>query len=229
MFYFLAILVSLALIYGFVLWLSRVEIHNLTPALKVLLPAAIFGFAIASAIIGRPVLGAIAAFVSAAMIWRSKRASDARILKTPAVMRSPWLEVNIGPERSGMDGVVLAGKSEGRALSSLDPDELVNLHRSLKGDRESRELLEAYLDGHAPAWRDNPQFDIDGGQGTSPRTGAMADEEAYQILGLEAGASAADIRKAHRRLSQRMRSNAGSLLLLSRIDEARDILLARHH
>jgi hypothetical protein len=227
--YFLAILVSLAVLYGLLTWLARVDIRSVSRAMKILIPAVLFGFAVTSAIIGRPVLGAVAACVAALLIWRANRSLNGQMSKTPATMRSPWLEVQIERGHSGLDGVILAGKGEGRRLSSLDDAELLALYVALKDDQESRELLEAYLDSHAPAWRDNPQFDADCGQGTAPRTGSMADEEAYQVLGLKPGASAADIRKAHRRLSQGMRGNAGSLLLLNRIDEARDILLARHH
>jgi hypothetical protein len=229
MFQFLAILVSLAVLYGLVTWLARVDIRSVSRAMMFLLPTILLAFAVTSAIIGRPVLGAVAASIAALLVWRAKRRSHERVLRTPAIVRSPWLEVQIERGHTGLDGVVLAGKSEGRRLSSLDSAELLALYIALQTDQESRELLEAYLDSHAAAWRDNPQFDVDRGQGTAPRTGTMADEEAYQILGLEPGASAADIRKAHRRLSQGMRGNAGSLLLLNRIDEARDILLARHH
>ena len=57
----------------------------------------------------------------------------------------------------------------------------------------------------------------------------MTEQEAYEILGLEAGASAADIRKAHRRLVQRLDPGiAADSLLVARIDKAKAILLAKH-
>lgn len=128
-----------------------------------------------------------------------------------------------------MDGLVLAGEHEGKALSSLSLGQLQELLGIVREDPDSRALLETYLDGRDAAWRKGAHPDIDAGQGGAPGAGAMADEEAYQILGLKPGAGAADIRKAHRRLTQRMRNNGGAVLLLGRIDEACKVLLSRHH
>ncbi len=61
---------------------------------------------------------------------------------------------------------------------------------------------------------------------TGPRSGAMTREEAYQVLGLQPGASEADIRAAHRRLMRGAHPDSGgSDWLASRINQARDLLL----
>jgi len=103
------------------------------------------------------------------------------------------------------------------------------LYRDFSGDPESRQLLETYLDGRFPVWRKNTETDGGEGLGVAPGSGAMTKEEAYKILGLEAGAAAADIRKAHRRLMQRLNTDVGGTsVLAARINEAKDVLLSNH-
>jgi DnaJ-domain-containing protein 1 len=107
--------------------------------------------------------------------------------------------------------------------------ELQDLRHDLASDAESLQLLETYLDGRFPAWRTHAEPDIGGRQAGAPASGAMTEKEAYQILGLEPGAGTADIRKAHRRLMQRLHPDlGGSSFLAARINEAKDLLLSLH-
>ena len=63
-------------------------------------------------------------------------------------------------------------------------------------------------------------------QRASPRRGNMTPEEAYQVLGLQPGASEADIRAAHHRLMRGAHPDSGgSDWLAARINQARDVLL----
>ena len=97
------------------------------------------------------------------------------------------------------------------------------------GRSESRQLLETYLDGRFPVWREDTKANGGDGKGVAPGSGAMTKEEAYKILGLETGATAADIRKAHRRLMQRLHPDlGGTSFLAARINEAKDVLLSNH-
>jgi hypothetical protein len=184
--------------------------------------------AVSFALAGRPGSGLFLAIPAILLFLRAVRKNKSSGAAQLPLIRSSWLELQVGNGRGQMDGAVLAGTYEGRTLSSLETSALIELYRLMASDAESRALMETYLDRRTPGWRGGAYAHIDSGEGRAPSAGAMAHEEAYQILGLEAGASAADIRKAHRRLSQRMRVGAGPVLLQSRIDEARDVLLARH-
>jgi DnaJ-domain-containing protein 1 len=114
-------------------------------------------------------------------------------------------------------------------LGAMGTADLKQLHADLRADPESRQLLETYLDGRFPVWREDAQPDRDDGQRVAPSSGAMTKEEAYKVLGLEAGATSADIRKAHRRLMQRLHPDlGGTSFLAARINEAKDVLLSNH-
>jgi DnaJ family protein C protein 19 len=59
-----------------------------------------------------------------------------------------------------------------------------------------------------------------------PRSGPMSRKEAYEVLGLSPGASAAEIKEAHHRLMRGAHpDHGGSDWLAARINQARDILL----
>jgi hypothetical protein len=114
-------------------------------------------------------------------------------------------------------------------LGSMGTADLKQLHAELRADPESRQILETYLDGRFPVWRKDPKANLGKGLGGAPGSGPMTKEEAYKVLGLEAGAAAADIRKAHRRLMQRLHADVGGTsVLAARINEAKDVLLSNH-
>lgn len=145
----------------------------------------------------------------------------------PPRLRTDDLELQIDPMTGALDGVVLRGAYAGQRLSALDLAALLSLRASL--DAHSRNLLEAYLDRRFAGWRDHMQGDAGGSQKGAFTGGKMTDEEAYQILGLKAGASRSDISRAHRSLMKKLHPDqGGSTYLAARVNEAKETLLRRH-
>jgi hypothetical protein len=144
-------------------------------------------------------------------------------------VRSAFVEMELDHDTGAMRGRILAGPHEGVMLDALD---VATLTASLATiDEESRALLMAYLDRREPSWRDHAQGDAATGRGRSAwSSGKMTEEEAYQILGVQPGASAKDIGSAHRALMKKLHPDqGGSTYLAARVNEAKDILLRRHH
>ncbi len=146
-----------------------------------------------------------------------------------SAVRSRFFEMSLDHDSGAMRGRVRAGHLAGRDLDDLDEGELLALAAEVVGDPQSVALFEAYLDRRMPGWRDHVEADAAAGTGGAPNTGAMTDEEAYQILGLAPGASDREIRAAHRRLMMRMHPDqGGSTFLAAKINQAKDRLLGKH-
>ena len=154
----------------------------------------------------------------------------ARASGLPARVRSRRIEIELGPEEGRIAGTVLSGERAGRPLDSLSEAELVRLHgECVVGDPDGARLLEAYLDRRLPAWREHAEARPHDGRGAKPQFGAMAEQEAYEILGLQPGAAEAAVRDAHRALIKRLHPDqGGSTYLASRVNQAKDVLLNRH-
>jgi hypothetical protein len=87
-----------------------------------------------------------------------------------------------------------------------------------------------YYDSWLARWGKHPQGNA--GPGNAPRSassGKMSKEEAYQILGVRAGAGDQEISRAHRSLMKKLHPDqGGSTYLAARVNEAKDVLLRRH-
>jgi hypothetical protein len=100
---------------------------------------------------------------------------------------------------------------------------------SMLGWQPGRDLLAAYLDRRYPRWREGVEQDPAVGRRTPPPAGKMTEQEACQILGLQPGASAEDVARAHRTLIKKLHPDqGGSTYLAARVNEAKDVLLRRH-
>jgi DnaJ-like protein len=143
-------------------------------------------------------------------------------------VRSAFVEMELEHDTGAMHGHIVAGPHAGTALDALDAGTLIGLLVEI--DEESRSLLMAYLDRREPGWREHPQGDTAARAGRSAReSGKMTEEEAYQILGVQPGASAEEIGRAHRSLMKKLHPDqGGSTYLAARVNEAKEVLLRRH-
>lgn len=146
-------------------------------------------------------------------------------------VRTEALQMELDHDSGRMEGRCLKGQFAGRALSSLSPDELLQLLEELRTtDPQGALLIEAYLDRRSHGWRNRRSDDAARGEPRQPRgpRGRMTSKEAYDVLGLEPGAKGEAIRAAHRRLMMKLHPDqGGSTYLASRINEAKEVLLGR--
>ncbi len=122
-----------------------------------------------------------------------------------------------------MNGEVLEGRFKGQQLSDIDVNGLLELLNECRAqDVQSATILETYLDRtHGDQWR------YESGNGRSPASSTMTPDEAYEVLGLPAGASEEEVVEAHRRLMQKLHPDrGGSTYLAAKLNQAKDTLLS---
>jgi hypothetical protein len=145
-------------------------------------------------------------------------------------VRSAFIDMTLDHDSGSLNGQIIAGEHAGRSLDEFDLRELVAMGSAF--DAESLALLESYLDRRFPAWRENAQGEgarRQGGDVGRAASGKMTEQEAYQILGLQPGASVDEITRSHRSLMKKLHPDqGGSTYLASRVNEAKDTLLRRH-
>jgi hypothetical protein len=137
------------------------------------------------------------------------------------------LEMELDHDSGAMHGRILKGFFAGRELEDLKPVELAHLWQDCRfNDPQSAQLVEAYLDRIHPSWRDDvARGEAEQSQGPD---GKMTAAQGLEILGLTAGASEEDIRRAHRELMLKLHPDrGGSTYLAAKINEAKDVLLGR--
>ncbi len=145
-------------------------------------------------------------------------------------VRSAHLEMTLDHETGTIDGRILIGKRQGQVLSNLALHELLKYHAEIQMDEESVKLFETFLDSAHPDWRDQEDVNSARGEETSPLSRQLSRDEAYQLLGLEAGCSEEEIRRAYHRLIKRVHPDSGgSAALTAQITEARNRLLRDGH
>jgi hypothetical protein len=146
-------------------------------------------------------------------------------------VRSAMIEMELDHDSGKMRGTVLAGPDEGKTLDSMTRPQCEALYDlCCRDDTEGARLMEAYLDRRFTGWRAAAQNQSHPGRRSPNRSpGRMSEDEAYQVLGLQKGASEEDVVRSHRSLMKKLHpDHGGSTDLAARVNEAKDVLMRRH-
>lgn len=184
-----------------------------------------------------PILMALGLLLPALVRWRAVRRFF-RNLGGPSPGQSTgvetrFLRMSLDHDSGVLDGMVLEGQFRGRRLSELGSAQLSELLRECRvEDEQSATVLEAYLDRtYGASWRGGEEAEAGagerGGRGSSPWHGdKMTREEAYEVLGLQHGATPDEIKKAHHELMKKYHPDqGGSNYLATKINQAKEVLL----
>ena len=145
-------------------------------------------------------------------------------------VRSRTVEMELHRDTGDMNGWIRSGPRSGQSLHTLNEPELMTIWKACRtDDPDGARLLEVYLDRRFPRWRENADPDMNAGQSAHLEPGPMSEQEAYEILGLNPGATESEIKRAHRALIKRLHPDqGGSTYLAARVNQAKDALLSRH-
>ena len=178
--------------------------------------------------------------------WIMSRMAAGRMNPNPTAgqksdVETPYLRMTLDHDSGEMEGVVLQGRYAGARLDQLSESQLLELfHECSLRDDEGRRLLEAYMDRIlGPDWRERGEAEAERersagggtGQGWGRKSASagrppMSREEAYEILGLQPGAGAEEIKEAHRTLMRKLHPDrGGSNYLAAKINQAKELLL----
>lgn len=229
------IVASIALLFA---WLLRANPSSLARVVRILLVVVggigvgamlIFGLRFLPGLL--PELLGLAGIIITALVARAARHRPSGGFSSPGSgqrteVRTAFLQAWIDHGSGDVGGTVLAGRFAGRTLDALSDADLLALRGECTADADSLRVLEAYLDRRlGMAWRSARQAQSESAPPRGPRTD-MTRDEALAVLGLDEGATADEIRAAHRRLIQRMHPDVGGTAdLAARINRAKDVLL----
>jgi hypothetical protein len=219
-------------------WYARASPHDLAQGGRTF--AAVFSGLASTGLLftgrfGLALITIVATFMAIRAIRRGRRGADPMDggrASDPVEIETDLLRMRLDRDTGDVSGSVKSGAFAGSDLESLSYDDLLELlAEAAASDQQSASLLEAYLDRRFPDWRDSRSEG--GGQGEQDRgstagQGSMDEAEALQVLGLEPGATADAIKKAHRRLMTKLHPDSGgSNFLATQINQAKDLLLGK--
>tara|TARA_R110002020_G_scaffold3766_24_gene16648 strand:- start:930 stop:1631 length:702 start_codon:yes stop_codon:yes gene_type:complete len=141
-------------------------------------------------------------------------------------VKSYHFAMELDHDTGAVSGRVLHGQFGGMDLLDLGEADTRLLLAEVENDPDSLSLLESWLDANRSGWREYfaSQYGDNGGSATAGDPIAAA----YDVLGLQPGASDEAIRTAHRELMKAVHpDHGGTSEQAARINQARDLLLSQ--
>ncbi len=155
---------------------------------------------------------------------RAQGMGEKRRGEQSSTIRTAYLAMELQHSNGAMDGTVLEGQFSERKLSQLNVEELLTLYEECRGDADSAQVLQAYLQREHPDWQEQVQREM--GAAPAAEEGVMTRTLALEILGLTEPLSKEAVSKAHRQLMQKLHPDrGGSDYLATKINLAKDFLL----
>ncbi len=218
---FLALVVFAGLMV-FIAWYSRANDQQRNQAIKNML---LYGLGIALLLL--VVTGRIPwlfALVSAAIPFYRRALAFKGIINFfgknigPTKLTTKWLIVQYDFGKKTLDAKIIQGEFEGQHLSELADKQLQTLLEQCKTDIQSRAAVHAFMAMRHSSGSNEQHNPVASSQ--------LSKQQAYEVLGLQDGASQETIKQAHKRLMQKLHPDrGGSTYLATQINAAKDTLL----
>lgn len=142
-------------------------------------------------------------------------------------MIAPGIAIFLDPEEGRIQGVIREGPLQDQPLSRLREQDFISLLTEFHShDRESEQLLIAYLDKEVKGWQAQFNLPFKPEEGPLGQSNSLMPRDALIMLGLDYTAGEAEIKKAHRQLMKKFHPDqGGSPFLAARLNMAKDVLL----
>ncbi len=143
-------------------------------------------------------------------------------------IQTAWLSMTLDHDSGDISGSISGGPFAGSTLQQLSDEQLIELYQlCLSKDPQALKLLDSYIARHRAGVEANSNEDQQADQQTGSESDNLSAKEAYQVLGLEPGASREQIIQAHKRMMQKVHPDrGGSNYLAAKINQAKQRLLS---
>lgn len=160
--------------------------------------------------------------------WRGRNSSRKRSSTgQQSVVETAWLKMILDHDSGEVSGEIHGGPFNGHTLQQLSDQQLIELYQlCISKDPQALKLLDSYIDRHRPHMAGDSGSNEQQHDEQAQSSTELSQEEAYQVLGLEPGASESEIIKAHKRMMQKVHPDrGGSNYLAAKINQAKQRLL----